>query len=70
MEAYGPYMAIAIGLVGLWMNIRAMATGKNSLARIGKSRVKMPRAFWMETGFLTVMSFWLIILGMQIANWI
>jgi hypothetical protein len=70
MEVYGPYIAMAIGLIGLVMNIRAMVTGENPLARIGNSRAKAPRAFWLETGLLTGMSFGLVVLGMQIADWI
>ncbi len=70
MHGYGAYVAIAVGLLGLGMNLRAMASGENTLARIGRIRAKTPRAFWLETGALTVMSAGLIILGMRIADWI
>ncbi len=68
MDRYGAYIAIGVGLLGLGMNLRAIMSGENSLARIGRVRAKMPRAFWLETGLLTVMSLALVILGMQIAD--
>ncbi len=70
MDGYGPYVAIVVGLLGLGMNLRAIMSGENSLARIGRVRAKTPRAFWLETGLLFVMSVALVILGVRIADWI
>ena len=70
MDGYGAYLAIGIGLLGLGMNMRAIMSGENSLARIGRVQAKTARAFWLETGLLTVMSVGLVFLGMRIADWI
>lgn len=70
MDGYWAYIAMAIGLLGFGMNVRAILSGENSLARIGRFRAKTPCAFWLETGALALMSMSLVILGMQIAGWI
>jgi hypothetical protein len=70
MEAYGPCIAIVVGLIGLSMNVRAIMSGENSLARVGRNRSEAARAFWAETSVLTLMSLALIILGLQILDWI
>jgi hypothetical protein len=63
-------IALAVGILGLLMSLRAFRSGHNSLAWIGIDRDKNSNAFFLETGLLTVLSIALISLGLQLANWI